>query len=93
VIIVGLSAMGMLVARFVRPDAEPLFPMGDGSREDFWRRVLPWPRGVQEDDEIAWHVPDSTEERDRRHAAEFARPAVAGRPIPPVRPQRRVTGR
>ena len=47
-----------------RPDLSGRSAKG---HEDFWRRTLPWPRGVQEDDEIAWHVPlDGAAERRAR---------------------------
>ncbi len=57
VIVVGLTAFALLAARLVGVDPTSLWPLGEQGHEDFWRRMLPWPLGVQEDDEIAWHVP------------------------------------
>jgi len=89
VIVVGLTAFALLAARFVGVDPTSLWPLGEVGHEDFWRRVLPWPRGVQEDDEIAWHVPPTSPSR----AAASARPMAIGRAVPPTRPQRRIAGR
>jgi hypothetical protein len=83
VIVVGLTAFALLAAKFVQSDGN-LWP-----RDDFWRRTLPWPRGVQEDDEIAWHVPPTVP----TSAALSARPVSLGRPVPPTTPQRRIAGR
>lgn len=57
VIVAGLSTFAMLAAWFVRVDSTTLWPLGEEGHDAFWGRTMPWPRGVQEDDEIAWHVP------------------------------------
>jgi hypothetical protein len=44
---------------------------------------------VQEDDEIAWHVPAPAPSS----VVGSARPLPVGRPVPPTAPQRRMTGR
>ncbi len=80
---VGLTGFALLAAKFVQSDGN-LWP-----RDDFWRRTLPWPRGVQEDDTIAWHVPSTV----MPSPALSARPASLGRPVPPTTPQRRIGGR
>jgi hypothetical protein len=87
VILVGLSAFAMLAAWFLHVDSTTLWPLGEEAREAFWRRTLPWPRGVQEDVEIAWHVPRQVP------AVEAPRTAVIGKPVPPTRPQRRIASR
>ena len=74
--------------RFLDLDGLPRWPPGPDSRATFWERTLPWPRGVQEDSEIAWHVPRSTDgERERRPVS-----AEQGA-VPPTRPQPRIVGR
>jgi hypothetical protein len=83
VVVAGLTAFALLAARFIEADGN-LWP-----RDDFWRRTLPWPRGVQEDDSIAWHVPPAGPSS----AAGSARPASLGKPVPPTRPQPRIVGR
>ena len=87
-IVVGLTAFALLAARLVGVDPVVLWPLGEQGHEDFWRRVLPWPRGVQEDDEIAWHVP-----RTIPPSAASAHPVSLARPVPPTAPQRRIVGR
>jgi hypothetical protein len=89
VIVVGMAALALLAARAVGVDPIFLWPLGEQGHEDFWRRVLPWPRGVQEDDEIAWHVPRAAPS----NIAGSARPVPLGRPVPPTAPQRRIVGR
>jgi hypothetical protein len=88
VILIGLRALRAVADRFMLSDGPPGWPLGEVSRESFWRRTLPWPQGVQEDSEIAWHVPRPVEpaETQRRARAEE-------RPRPPTRPQSRVVGR
>ena len=85
-LLVGLRALTMVLGRFVKFDGPLGWPLGAASREAFWRRTLPWPSGVQEDDEIAWHVPRSVEPV----APSPRRPVSAGRPVPPTHPQRRI---
>ncbi len=80
---VGLTGFALLAAKFVQSDGN-LWP-----RDDFWRTTLPWPRGVQEDDTIAWHVPSAV----LPNPALGARPVSLGRPVPPTTPQRRIGGR
>jgi len=74
--------------RFLRSEGPPGWPLGEESRESFWRRTLPWPHGVQEDSDIAWHVPRPTEPADARQRVRYGE-----RPVPPTRPQSRVVGR
>ncbi len=78
-IVVGLTAFALLAARLVGVDPTFLWPLGEQGHEDFWRRVLPWPRGVQEDDEIAWHVPRSGPVERRRGS-----PSAPGREARPA---------
>jgi hypothetical protein len=88
--IAGAGILGWLAGRLLRTDGQPGWPVGALSREEYWRRTLPWPRGVQEDDGIAWHVP-----RDEPAEAPQSggRAQSVGRPIPPTQPQRRFIGR
>jgi hypothetical protein len=82
-VIVGMGGVAWLADRVLRGEGPPGWPIGAISREEFWRRSLPWPRGIQEDDEIAWHVPRSA-------AAGMGAPSPRrGRPAPPTRPQPR----
>jgi hypothetical protein len=90
-IVAGAGVLGWLGGRLVRGYGPPGWPLGAESREAFWRRSLPWPTGVQEDSEIAWHVPvpdapepTSAARSDSRRDAQ---------PIPPTQPQRRFVGR
>ena len=89
VTVAGLSAFAMLAAWLLRIDSTSLWPLGEQGREGFWRRTLPWPPGVQEDAEIAWHVPRATP---APHAASM-RALETGRAAPPTRPQRRIGSR
>ena len=83
-ILAGLTAFALLAARFVEFDGNSLWP-----REDFWKRTMPWPRGVQEEESIAWHVPPTA----GPEAGRPARPFSLEKPVPPTHPQRRVAGR
>jgi hypothetical protein len=91
--IVGmLAGLCVLVGRFGRlfaGEAVPGWPLGADSREEFWQRTLPWPRGVQEDADIAWHVPSA----DPPSAESRPRVSSRERPVPPTRPQSRIVGR
>jgi len=90
VILIALRALRAVADRFVLTDGPPGWPLGEVSRESFWRRTLPWPHGVQEDSDIAWHVPRPVEPTDERGQT----PRLdEGRPLPPTRPQSRVVGR
>jgi hypothetical protein len=82
---VTAAVLGAMAGRLARGDGPRGLPIGDETREGFWRRSLPWPTGVQEDSEIAWHVPPAPQatEPDRRATIE-------GSPIPPTRPQGRL---
>ena len=83
------AVLGWLTGRLARGSGLPGMPLGAESRDTFWRRTLPWPTGVQEDTEIAWHVP-----RDDPPAPTSAAPSSPlGQPVPPTRPQRRLSGR
>jgi len=87
---VGVAAsLGWLTGRLARGNGPPGLPLGSESRETFWRRTLPWPTGVQEDTEIAWHVPRD----DPPVPLQVALSPPPGRAVPPTRPQRRLTGR
>ena len=86
-IVAGLVVLAQLADRFMRGEGPPGWPLGNLSREEFWRQALPWPRGVQEDAEIAWHVPVD------RAPVEPARAPVDGQVVPPTRPQPRIVGR
>lgn len=84
------GALGWLVGRLVRTDGAPRWPLGSESRETYWREALPWPKGVQEDDEIAWHVP----REDPEPLPTPIRRRIAGDlPVPPTQPQRRFVER
>ena len=92
--VAGLSAFAWTAARFVGLDSTSLWPLGASGRDTFWQRMLPWPRGVQEDDEIAWHVPTPSAGSGAGSSSTPIGPIpMAGRPIPPTRPQRRIAGR
>ena len=84
VILAGLTAFALLAARFVEFDGNSLFP-----REDFRKRTMPWPRGVQEEDSIAWHVPSTASPMAGRPPG----PVSLEKPVPPTTPQRRIVGR
>ncbi|HET9520439.1 MAG TPA: hypothetical protein VFO73_05270 [Candidatus Limnocylindrales bacterium] len=95
-ILAGLRALLALLAHAFDDTGPPGWPLGEGSREAFWRRSLPWPHGVQEDDEIAWHVPRPAPPpgQERLARAETLRRVLSGeRPVPPTRPQSRIVGR
>ena len=86
-LVAATALLARVVARYVRVEVPLGWPLGRESRERFWRDALPWPRGVQEDAEIAWHVP-------RKPSSSVAdRPVATGRPVPPTQPQPRMTGR
>jgi len=59
----GHSELGVLVSR--------------GGNEAWWQSTMPWPRGVQEEDGVHWHVREPDVESDAFE-------------IKPVRPQARV---
>ena len=85
VVLAGLSAFAMLSAWFVRTGYGQFGGFARG-RDDatWWRSSMPWPRGVQEDDDIGWHVP-------RPPGAVEQSPRIGfgtGKAIPPTRPQR-----
>jgi hypothetical protein len=79
------AVLGALAGRLARGDGPRGLPIGDETREGFWRRSMPWPTGVQEDSEIAWHVPPTAEPTKPRPRA-----PTEGRAIPPTRPQGRL---
>jgi hypothetical protein len=87
VILAALSTFAMLAAWLVRVESTALWPLGEVGHDGFWRRTLPWPRGIQEDDEIAWHVPRPVP------PAAVSRPVAIAKPVPPTRPQRRIASR
>jgi hypothetical protein len=89
VVLAGFGGFAMLAAWFVRVGYGQFGAFAQG-RDDasWWRSNLPWPRGVQEDDDIAWHVPRPTVVPAGRVPAALP----AGKPVPPTRPQRRIQG-
>jgi hypothetical protein len=91
--LVGLRVLLVRIAPYLRVDGPPGWPLGTESRESYWQRVLPWPRGVQEDSEIAWHVPRSEAPVGSPATREAGRPSAGTRPAPPTRPQPRFSGR
>ena len=84
------GVLGWIVGRLVRTDGSPRWPLGRDSQESFWRDALPWPTGVQEDSDIAWHVP---REESPPPPASSERRLMGDRPVPPTQPQRRFVGR
>ncbi|HET9458256.1 MAG TPA: hypothetical protein VFO78_12995 [Candidatus Limnocylindrales bacterium] len=91
--LVGLRVLLVRIAPYTRVEGPPGWPLGTESRESYWQRVLPWPRGVQEDAEIAWHVPRSEPPLGSPGIPEAGGPATASPPVPPNRPQQRFVGR
>jgi hypothetical protein len=51
--VVVAASLGWLIGRLARDTWSQGLPLGVESRETFWQKSLPWPRGVQEDTEIA----------------------------------------
>jgi hypothetical protein len=92
-IVAGAIVLRIVASRFVRTEGPPGWPLGAESREEFWRMTLPWPRGVQEDDEIAWHVPKRESPDGPASSSSVGGPITPSRPVPPTAPQRRVVGR
>jgi len=87
---IGVAAsLGWLIGRLARDTWPRGLPLGVESRETFWQKTLPWPTGVQEDTEIAWHVPRD----DPPVPTSVAPSSPLGQPVPPTRPQPRITGR
>ena len=87
-------AIRLIVAaadRVTRADVPTGWPLGVDSRERFWQTTMPWPRGVQEDTELAWHVPVPKHPAPRDSERQAAGQPV--RPVPPTRPQARLVGR
>jgi len=85
-LVAATAAVARVVARFFGVEVPLGWPLGRESRERFWQDAMPWPRGVQEDSDIAWHVP-------RAPSSVVDRPVATGRPVPPTQPQPRMTGR
>ena len=81
-----IGAIARLAARHFHPELPFGLPLGAASREELWRRAMPWPHGVQEEADLSWHVPLPA-----RSADPPSRPPV--RPTPPTRPQPRLIGR
>jgi hypothetical protein len=87
---IGVAAsLGWLIGRLASDTWPRGLPLGVESRETFWQKTLPWPTGVQEDTEIAWHVPRD----DPPSPPSVAFSSPLGQPTPPTRPQRRLTSR
>jgi hypothetical protein len=56
----GLAALAVLPVAalsgwLVGPGQRSLGPLIQG-HESWWRSTMPWPRGIQEEDGVAWHV-------------------------------------
>jgi hypothetical protein len=51
-----LALLGGWLASRDRAVSTPLGTTADG----WWRQTLPWPHGVQEDDDVQWHFADET---------------------------------
>ena len=86
-LVAAITILARVVARYFRWDVPLGWPLGRESRERFWQEAMPWPHGVQEDADIAWHVP-----RPAPAVSPVAK-AQSGHPIPPTQPQPRMTGR
>ena len=87
--VVVAASLGWLTGRLARGSGPRGLPLGADSLETYWRKALPWPTGVQEDAEIAWHVP-----RDAPPVpASAALLSPRDQPVPPTRPQPRLIGR
>jgi len=87
--VIVAASLGWLIGRLARDTWPRGLPLGVESRETFWRKTLPWPTGVQEDTEIAWHVPRD----DRPLPSSVALSPPLDQPVPPTQPQRRLTSR
>lgn len=87
VVLAGLSAFAMLSAWFVRTGYGQFGAFAHG-RDDatWWRSSMPWPHGVQEEDEIGWHVPRPPGATEQPRRVVF----VTGKAVPPTRPQGRI---
>jgi hypothetical protein len=86
-VVAFMGASALVADRLMRGESPPGWPLGAVSLQELWQRSMPLPRGVQEDAEIAWHVPVD------RAPLDPARPPVRDRPTPPTRPQPRIVGR
>ncbi|HEX5012594.1 MAG TPA: hypothetical protein VFV72_00445 [Candidatus Limnocylindrales bacterium] len=87
-LVAATCVLARFAGRLFRADVPLGWPLGRESRERFWQDALPWPHGVQEDTDIAWHVP-----RAAPPSSQAERREPAARPTPPTRPQPRMTGR
>jgi hypothetical protein len=87
--VAGLCVLVRRFGRLIVGEAAPGWPLRTESREEFWQRMLPWPRGVQEDADIAWHVPTGNPPG----AESRPRVVIRERSVPPTRPQSRIVGR
>ena len=92
VLAAGAGVLARIAARYVRIEGPLGWPLGRESRERFWRDTMPWPHGVQEDSEIAWHVPRAASGA-AGSPVDDDPPASRGQAVPPTRPQARLTGR
>lgn len=77
-VVAGYSGLGSLVNR--------------GDSDAWWRSTMPWPQGVQEEDEVRWHVRDPDLAMVGSSARWPVTPEVMADDfeIAPVRPQTRV---
>lgn len=92
---IGITLMAVVAAGFGAATCDGLGAIVRG-RDDqsWWRATLPWPQGVQEDDEVRWRFAPRGAADEERDADGSERPPPGhARPIPPTRPQARVSMR
>ncbi len=61
-VLLGLAAtpLAILLGWLDRRGSRPLGALVHGrDSEGWWRATMPWPRGVQEDDEVTWKFRES----------------------------------
>lgn len=59
IILMGALAavpLAVLSGWLIGPGERPLGGLING-REAWWRSTMPWPQGVQEDDDVRWRIP------------------------------------
>lgn len=62
IVLLGLAAtpLAILLGWLDRRGSRPLGALLHGrDSEAWWRATMPWPRGVQEDDEVTWKFRES----------------------------------
>ena len=81
-------ALGWFVARGYNAYAALIHGRDDGA---FYRSTMPWPIGVQEEDEVHWHIPSTVTPRPEATIEDLPQtPSSSRRPRPPTRPQSRL---